>query len=348
MDLKTKKMKYILIAVLSLLCFSIKAQEPTIIKAKIKGNKGKYVYLQKSGDKTTLDSAKNHWLFGRAKFNITVDEPYYYQIGASKTNTVPLVLTGGENVCVKANSPRLKTYDVEGSPDSELVQEYFAVKNNPKITKDSLANFAEAFIKKNNSSLALFVALGDVRNQKESFAVAEKGIGKAYPNSAYHELLKKYIKAYEEKNSDKQTGPARMGQVAPELDFPNPDGKVITLESLRGKYVLVDFWASWCGPCRRENPTVVRLYNKYKDKGFDVYSVSLDNNKSRWEAAIEKDGLIWPNHVSDLKQWRSAAVKKYGFGGIPYTVLLDKEGKVIATKLRGAQLENKLRELFGF
>lgn len=341
-------MKYIFIVIISLLNFSLIAQQNSTVKVKVKGNKGKYVYIQKSGDKSTLDSAKGHWFSGNAKFNLPVNEPYYYQVGTSKSNGIPLILNGGESVCIKANSPLFKTYEIEGSPDSKLVKEYFAVKNNPKVTSDSLANYAEGFIKENNSSLALFVALGDVKNQKESFTIAEKGIGEAYPNSAYHNLLKKYIKAYDEKNGNVKTGPARMGEVAPELDFPNPDGKIITLESLRNKYVLVDFWASWCGPCRRENPTVVRLYNKYKDNGFDVYSVSLDNNKDRWVAAIEKDGLIWPNHVSDLKQWRSEAVKKYGFGGIPYTVLLDKEGKIIATKLRGAQLESKLKELFGF
>lgn len=137
-----------------------------------------------------------------------------------------------------------------------------------------------------------------------------------------------------------------IGDIAPEIKFKNPNGKTYKLSSLRGKYVLIDFWASWCGPCRRENPTVVRLYNKYKDQGFDVYSVSLDKSKSKWMSAIVKDGLIWENHVSDLKGWGSAATGLYGFRGIPYTVLIDKEGKVIATKLRGAALERKLEQLF--
>lgn len=133
---------------------------------------------------------------------------------------------------------------------------------------------------------------------------------------------------------------------APEIALSSPEGKEIKLSSLRGKYVLIDFWASWCAPCRKENPTVVRLYNKYKNKGFTVYSVSLDNDAAKWKAAIAVDGLIWPNHVSDLLQWNSPMPQLYGFDGIPHTVLINPEGKIIGTGLRGATLEQKLIELF--
>jgi len=135
------------------------------------------------------------------------------------------------------------------------------------------------------------------------------------------------------------------GKLAPEIALKSPEGKVIKLSSLRGKYVLIDFWASWCGPCRKENPNVVRLYNQYKDKGFTVYSVSLDKDAASWKGAIASDGLVWPNHVSDLLHWNSPMPALYGFQGIPYTVLVDKEGKIIATGLRGETLEQKLSEL---
>ena len=135
-------------------------------------------------------------------------------------------------------------------------------------------------------------------------------------------------------------------RVAPEIALKNPNGQEIRLSSLRGKYVLVDFWASWCTPCRRESPNVVRMYNKYKDQGFTVYSVSLDDNGDAWKAAIEKDGLIWPNHVSDLLQWKSPMPQLYGFNGIPYTVLVNPEGNIIGTGLRGEVLEQKLKEIF--
>jgi thiol-disulfide isomerase/thioredoxin len=136
-------------------------------------------------------------------------------------------------------------------------------------------------------------------------------------------------------------------RVAPEITLNDPDGKEIRLSSLRNNYVLIDFWASWCGPCRKESPNVVRMYNKYKNKGFTVYSVSLDDNVEAWRTAIASDGLTWPNHVSDLLKWKSPLPQLYGFEGIPYTVLIDKEGKIIGTGLRGASLEQKLNEIFG-
>ena len=141
-------------------------------------------------------------------------------------------------------------------------------------------------------------------------------------------------------------GAAGIGEEAINIVGDTPEGIKMDLKSLRGKYVFFFFWASWCGPCRRENPNVVRLYNQYKDKGFDILGVSLDNNKEKWKAAIKKDKLKW-HHISDLKGWSSTLSKPYGVRGIPYTVLVDKEGKILAKKLRGAALEAKLKELFG-
>jgi len=135
-------------------------------------------------------------------------------------------------------------------------------------------------------------------------------------------------------------------RIAPEIVLKKPDGSDIRLSQLRGKYVMIDFWASWCGPCRKESPNMVRLYNEYKGKGFTIFSVSLDKNAEAWKAAIAKDGLIWPNHGSDLKMWSTPLISLYNFNSIPHTVLVDKEGMIIASGLRGIKLEQKLKELF--
>lgn len=143
-----------------------------------------------------------------------------------------------------------------------------------------------------------------------------------------------------------QMGP-KVGEKAPELEFRNPDGKLIKLSSLRGKVVLIDFWASWCRPCRVENPNVVRVYNKYHAKGFEVFSVSLDKDKNAWVNGIKQDGLIWSYHVSDLLFWQSKAAAIYGVRSIPHTVLIDKDGTIIAKNLRGQALELALEQIFG-
>lgn len=168
-------------------------------------------------------------------------------------------------------------------------------------------------------------------------------------------FAEQFVQAFEEsdpaavanlKKEMEQVQALAKGGVAPDFTQKNPEGEAVSLSSFRGKVVLVDFWASWCGPCRRENPEVVKLYEKYKDQGFEIIGVSLDRKKDRWLQAIEADGLTWP-HVSDLKGWQNEVAQLYGVGSIPHTVLLDREGKIVAQKLRGPALAQKLAELMG-
>jgi peroxiredoxin len=142
-------------------------------------------------------------------------------------------------------------------------------------------------------------------------------------------------------------GQPSAGEMAPEIELENREGIKEKLSSLRGKVVLIDFWASWCGPCRQENPSVVKAWNRFSSKGFTVFSVSLDQSKEKWLAAIAKDGLIWNSHVSDLRGWQSAGAAAYRVNSIPATFLVDKDGKIIAKNLRGPALEQKLEELLG-
>jgi peroxiredoxin len=137
-----------------------------------------------------------------------------------------------------------------------------------------------------------------------------------------------------------------IGGEAPEIRQQTPTGGTVALSELRGKVVLIDFWASWCRPCRIENPNVKRVYSKYASKGFEILGVSLDRDQAAWVKAIKDDGLPW-KHVSDLGFWNNAAAQEYGVQSIPYTVLVDREGKILDKGLRGEQLEARLAQLLG-
>jgi len=178
--------------------------------------------------------------------------------------------------------------------------------------------------------------------------------GAAMPSSTYILEMREQVKNAEdaaaaqkaqEESSAAASKNVAIGIEAPDIIQKTPQGSDLSLSSLRGKVVLIDFWASWCKPCRMENPTVVAAYNKYKDKGFTVLSVSLDKERDAWMNAIAQDGLVWPNHVSDLQLWNNAAAKLYGVQSIPAAFLIDANGIIIGRDLRGEELEAKLKEV---
>jgi peroxiredoxin len=191
-----------------------------------------------------------------------------------------------------------------------------------------------------NAIMAMFV-LGYSQNiEPEKLSKTIAGLTNRFPNS---QSIATIVAQYNQMVAQNKAKP-QEGKPAPEITMADTSGKPFSLSMLRGKYVLVDFWASWCGPCRGENPNVVKAYNSYKDKNFTVLGVSLDKEKSPWIKAIAEDHLTW-YHISDLKYWNSAAVALYGFEGIPYNVLVNPEGNIIGTNLRGDALEMKLAEV---
>ncbi len=209
-----------------------------------------------------------------------------------------------------------------------------------------------------NAEAAAFIAYNALGKLGKDGIPIQKAMAERLPDTNPMKAnYSNYIRAMEQRYAQQMAAELiKVGQPAPDIKLPNPDGKEYALSDLKGQVVLLDFWASWCGPCRRENPNVVKVYDKYKDDGFTIYSVSLDgpdarrtaglnaeqvaamkeNGKRKWLAAIAKDQLSWPYHVSELSKWNSVAGQTYGVRGIPKTFLIDREGKIAAVGLRGA------------
>ncbi len=218
-----------------------------------------------------------------------------------------------------------------GTPEYDaLVEQYYA------INDESEAYVRDAVLAKPNTMLAAYLLFSGAHAQTSPAQIDSLlAIVAGVPANAFTDSL--VVRRG-------RLAATAVGVEAPDFTQAQPDGTPLSLSSLRGKLVLIDFWASWCGPCRVENPNVVKLYDRFKDRGFDILGVSLDSNRDAWLKAIADDGLAW-NHVSDLKFWQNAVAVQYGVRSIPHTVLVGPDGVIIAKNLRGAALEAKVAEL---
>lgn len=347
----------------------------TVTGTVVKATPGSYVYLETNSQPTrTLDSVK---VDANKSFTMTRPvanggEVLVLNVGGGQK--MALLLEGNEKLSVKADGYVMDaktgqhgTATVTGSKNMEYYAKLDALRTGMEAKiSDWNKQVAVATEKKDTKRIEQIeqdytVAQNDVVNKIKAmlpdmgaslvslFALNFIDINTDF--DTYDQLAQRFQK----EKPDSPNAKALIGRVArikgvmvgseaPEIALSDTTGAVVPLSSLRGKYVLLDFWASWCGPCRSENPNVVRMYDKYKDKGFAIYSVSLDKDKESWVRAIRNDRLTW-THVSDLKYWQSEAAQKYGVQGIPATFLLDKDGKIIAKNLRGPALEQKLEEI---
>ena len=298
---------------------------------------------------------------GSGNFKIVLEEnpgKGYYRVRMGAKSAY-LILDGNEEaVKITGNIAEINRYNYtfEGAPKAQE----FAQKMNGFATREINIEALQDFVKYDASAeVALPIALM-VFGSNETFALLHSEVSqKVKSEMPDNPMSDQYVALADALNKELMRKQAlqkvKVGELAPDINLPGPDGKTRKLSDYKGNIVLLDFWASWCGPCRRENPKVVKTYDKYKDKGFTVFSVSLDGldertkqrfaasgqvdsqikrSKDRWVAAIQKDNLKWDGHVSDLKKWDSKAAAMYGIRSIPQTYLIDREGKIAAVNPR--------------
>ena len=318
------------------------------------------VTLQKLVDKQYADIDSTELTDGKFVFEVKVSEPEFYRVVLFKKQAIFMLVTGQDlEIVADATIPEIP-YTVKGSKDMDYFREVNRVVNQLRQETGKLkGQYVLAEKNKTGEALKIYQQLielqkngivkvkgmidtiqpsiaalyaANVLNPDEDFAYLKKlsdQLVKKYPNSRYVKRNADFLRSIEK---------LTIGQPAPEITLKSPEGNEVSLSSLKGKLVLIDFWASWCKPCRLENPNVVKVYKEYKDKGFEIYGVSLDKFKKQWTQAIEKDGLPWL-HVLDAQSLASA---DYRVNAIPMTYLIDKEGNILAKNLRGDALRTRV------
>jgi len=361
---------FLAILVLALAVISCQlAKNEFSIKGSIAGVETGKVYLQKlvDGKPQSIDTADV--VGGKFTFTGKMEMPDIRVLRLNEQDYFASFFLDNASITVIANKDSLRNTKITGSPTQDVFQIY--ISEMEKLNKDVMAlqgkyqnamstgnsNEAEKakidyqamidnnkfytknFVKEHSTSVvSAYITLVQLANQVEG-AELDSITSKFPPEISTSEYV---VKLKEMVLEQKKTA---VGVVAPDFTMNDPEGKPIQLSSLRGKIVMIDFWASWCAPCRQENPNVVKLYQQYHEKGFEIIGVSLDRTKADWVNAIQDDKLAWI-HVSDLQYWQNAAARLYSVNAVPQTYLLDKEGKIIAKGLRSGQLEAKLKELF--
>lgn len=374
-----KRVVYLLIAVVAIACSNKEKQAADggwniTVSGKVKfPQEGSKVQVEeltpndnKKTDSLTVDSD------GSYSKTLHLTEPGIYRFNFYNVQMVDVVLDKQDlQINVDGNDAN-GAFDIVGSPDFDLIKEVQTslqgFQQKPDIRKIE-GEFQQAVQAKDESRIGKlqdqymelhYAAYDSIVKGLESKPVTIGLMnlleGNTFEKDRYFPLYRKVADEAKAKwptsvhtkifvdMVDKMAVTA-IGQKAPEISLPDPDGKTVTLSSFKGKYVLVDFWAFWCKPCRKENPNVVKAYKQFKSKGFEVFGVSLDRDKADWLSAIKEDGLTW-THVSDLKYFESQAASDYNISAIPFSILLDPEGVIIAKNLRGAALEKKLNEVF--
>lgn len=339
----------------------------TVVKGTIKNLGDGEIYFIRSGDEKKIDTVKV--VKDLFEYRTEVSEPTVYMVNFGPEQQPGFMMLENGETKLSYEMGNMNSLVIKGGKEQEVYNRFLTLCRPVFSQMDSLGKVAMAneenadllqqlqgefyrldgilkdyqmkFIEENKGSYATaFIAI-NYFNEKMDKNQAE--VEKVY------NLLDEKIKTsyYGKKLAELSTQlkGTSEGQPAPDFTLNDVNGKPVSLSSFKGKITLIDFWASWCGPCRAENPHVVAAYKQFHEKGFDILGVSLDEDKAQWEKAIEKDGLTW-THVSDLKGWSSAAAALYGVQSIPSNFLLDKEGKIIAKDLRGDALEAKLKTLF--
>jgi len=369
-------MKYLIFACSLLLFISCdtESQKSPGISGNLENGAGKTIALNhiKNNSNVQLESVQIGEK-GKFAFNQKPGKFDFYTLSIGEDQIILLTDSTESTEVTGDLNDLLGSYDITGSEHSKVLRDYYAGSSDFRQKMDSIQKtfqtvaktgdaakqqelvdafesireeyqeFQREFLIEHSTSPACISILGELDPEEnlDVYKKVQSGIRDQFSDHLYFSMLSNQIAEAEKRKAS--SAKLQPGNMAPEIELENPQGKTIPLSSLRGNVVLIDFWASWCKPCRRENPNVVKMYNELKNDGFEIYGVSLDRDKGKWVQAIEQDGLTWPQ-VSDLQFWNSAAAQLYSVSSIPHTVLVDREGKIIATGLRGQALEAKVKE----